>query len=131
LIKRTGLKAVSAMFVQGNLRRWKEFWTTIIGKNFSWFLVDLKSRGCGNPVCGECSLSKVNGHRVCSVCIYKAAHRRAEERREDQLDSKGASMKIYKKQLKKERGDLDELLQKKHELDKMVKKEANKIDQYF
>ena len=40
-------------------------------------------------------------------------------------------MKIYKKQLKKERGDLDELLQKKHELDKMVKKEANKIDQYF
>jgi len=80
-------------------------------------------RACGNAVCGECSTKKINESRVCDSCFYKANHLRAEERRKDQLKSKNATMKTYKKQLLREKDDLTQLIQKRYDLDKKVKED--------
>lgn len=77
---------------------------------------------CGRAVCGECSAKKITDNRVCDLCYYKAENKRAEERREDQLTSKHASIKTYKKQLLKEKDHLNEIIQKRYNLQKTVRK---------
>ena len=72
-------------------------------------------------MCGDCSSKKINDNRVCDICFLKAKHARGEKRREDQLKSKVVTMKTYKKQLLKEKDELDQLFQKKFELSKKVK----------
>lgn len=71
-------------------------------------------------MCGECSQKKINDNRVCDVCYFKAKNARGERRREDQLKSKTATMRTYKKQLMKEKEELDQLFKKKFELGKTV-----------
>jgi len=78
-------------------------------------------RACGNAVCGECSSRKIEENRVCESCFFKSNNARAVKRREDQLKSKNATMKTYKKQLGKEKDDLADLIQKRYDLDKKVK----------
>jgi len=77
-------------------------------------------RACGNAVCGECSTKRIEDNRVCESCYYKSNNARAVKRREDQLKSKNATMKTYKKQLGKEKEDLADLIHKRYDLDKKV-----------
>lgn len=80
-------------------------------------------RVCGMAVCGECSSKKINDNRVCDMCYYKVNNPRAERRREDQLKSKDATRRTYKKQLQREKDELDQLISKKYEIDKKMKEE--------
>jgi len=118
--KKIGWKKNIVIFVQEDSRKWTEF-SNIIGIEaiFCHILKSI-SRMCGRAVCGECSAKKINDNRVCDVCYYKADNKRAEERREDQLTSKHASIKTYKKQLLKEKDYLNELIQKRYNLNKVV-----------
>jgi len=80
-------------------------------------------RMCGRGVCGECSVKKINDNRVCDLCYYKAENKRSEDRRDDQLKSKNASIKTYKKQLLKEKEHLNEIIQQRYNLKKVTEEE--------
>lgn len=93
----------------------------IIGKFLYLFLLlKINSRLCGEAVCGDCSMKKINENRVCDLCFYKAGNSRAEKRREDQLKAQKTMIKIYNKQLEKEKNTLNQLAKDKSALAKQV-----------
>jgi len=80
-------------------------------------------RLCGNSACGDCSIKKIEEHRVCDVCYMKATDHRAQERRSLTLQAKTDLMYKYAKERKGYKKETAELERNTYELRQTVDEE--------
>jgi hypothetical protein len=84
-------------------------------------LIRFISRACGKSVCGDCSTRKINDNRACDVCFYKASNVLVEDKRKNMLIEKTRMIEEYKRKAEEAQKYLEELTNKKKELEKKVR----------